>query len=102
MSWINWNFFNPLIWRRSFLLWLLIGFVVLWFGFLDTYSLWTRYQLEREKTELIEKTNTLEKKTQELEEKIDQLDSDPQLIERIARERYGMRKPDENVYRIRP
>lgn len=98
---MNWKIFNPLYWRRSFLLWLLIGFIVLWFGFLDTYSLWTRYQLERDKKELINETKILNEKTQELENKIEQLDNDPQLLERIARERYGMRKPGENVYRIK-
>ncbi len=98
---MNWKIFNPLYWRRSFLLWLLIGFIVLWFGFLDTYSVWTRYQLEREKKELINETKLLHEKTQELEYEIDQLDNDPQLLERIARERYGMRKPGENVYRIK-
>lgn len=98
---MNWNFINPLIWRRSFLLWLLIGFIAIWFAFLDTYSLWTRYQLEREKSTLIEETQQLKNKTEELQDKIDQINNDPQKIERIARERYGMRKPDENVYRIR-
>ncbi len=98
---MNWNFLNPLIWRRSFLLWLLIGFIIIWFAFLDTYSLWTRYQLEREKTTLVEETEEFQKKTEQLEEKIDQMNNDPEKLERIARERYGMRMPDENVYRIR-
>lgn len=98
---MNRKILNPLNWRRSFLIWLLIGFVVLWFGFLDTYSLWTRYQLERQKKELIQETKALTEKTQELEAKINQLDNDELLLERIARERYGMRKPGENVYRIK-
>ena len=98
---MNWKLLNPLIWRRSFLLWLLIGFVLIWFTFLDTYSLWTRYQLIREKQTLIEETENLRKKTDELNKKIDLVHNDPLTLERIARERYGMRKPDENVYRIK-
>lgn len=98
---MNWKLLNPLIWRRSFLLWLLIGFVLVWFTFLDTYSLWTRYQLIREKQTLIEETENLREKTDELDKKINQIQNDPFKLERIARERYGMRKPDENVYRVK-
>ncbi len=97
---MNTKLLNPLRWRKSFLLALLVLFLVIWFGFLDTYSLWTRYQLHRRKEALIEKTAELKQKTRMLDEKIRNLKNNPQLIEKIAREKYGMRRKGETVYRV--
>lgn len=93
---------NPLYWKKSALIGLLAGFIALWFLFFDTYSVYTRYQLESRKDELIERTQELEVKTKELEEQISDLKNNPDLLEKIAREEYGMRKPGETVYRIKP
>lgn len=98
---MNWQIFNPLRWRKSFLMFILGGFVLIWFAFIDTYSLLTRYQLNQRKDELKEKTEQLEAETAELKQKIENLKSDPALLERIAREEYGMRKEGETVYKIR-
>jgi cell division protein FtsB len=92
---------NPLRWKKSFLFSILVLFLVVWFGFFDTYSLWTRFQLERQKSDLINRTELLVKDTEELKRKIEALRDDPALLERIAREEYGMRRPGETVYRIR-
>lgn len=93
---------NPLRWKRSYLISTLVGFVVVWFLFFDTYSLLTKVQLELKKKDLIEQTELYREKTVELEEKIEDLQNNPDLLEKIAREDYGMRKPDETVYRIKP
>lgn len=98
---MNWKLLNPLNWRKSFLLLILGAFVVVWFAFLDTYSLLTRYQLSERKEDLREKTEQLEAETAQLQEKIKDLKSDSTLLERIAREEYGMRKEGEVVYKIR-
>lgn len=98
---MNTKHLNPLYWKKSALISLLIGFVALWLLFFDTYSLSTRYQLETQKEELIERTKELESKTKELEQKIEDLENNPDLLEKIAREEYGMRKPGETVYRIK-
>lgn len=92
---------NPLRWKKSFLFSALALFLVIWFGFFDTYSLWTRYQLERERNDLINRMEVLVEDTQELRKKIEALQNDPALLERIAREEYGMRRPGETIYRIR-
>ncbi|HKI45883.1 MAG TPA: septum formation initiator family protein [Balneolales bacterium] len=98
---MNTQLLNPLRWRKSFLLTLLALFLVIWFGFLDTYSFWSRYELSRRKEDLIEKTAELKKETKELNKKIDNLKNNPQLIEKIAREEYGMRRKGETVYRVK-
>lgn len=98
---MNKHLLNPLRWRKSFLITLLVLFLVIWFGFLDTYSVWSRYELSRRKENLIEKTAELKEKTKELDQKIKNLKNNTQLIEKIAREEYGMRRKGETVYRIK-
>ncbi len=95
------EYLNPLRWKRSILASVLVGFVAIWFLFIDTYSVLTRVQLHMQKGDLIEKTEEYRQKTAELEQKIEELESNPDLLEKIAREEYGMRKPGENVYRIK-
>ncbi len=95
------HYLNPLRWKRSILAGTLVGFIAIWFLFIDTYSVFTRVQLNFKKDELIEKTEDYRQQTAELEKKIEELKKDPDLLEKIAREEYGMRKPDEKVYRIK-
>ena len=56
-----------------------------------------RSELERARTELA----GLEAENQELQEQVDRLDDDAE-IERVARERYDMVFPDEDVYAVLP
>lgn len=77
------------------------GFIFIWFAFIDTYSLWTRYQLNQRQENLKAKTEQLEAETQQLKQKIDDLSKEPALLERIAREEYGMKKEGELIYKIK-
>lgn len=96
------EYLNPLRWKRPVLVSVFLAFIALWFLFVDSYSLLTRYQLESRKEVLIEKTTEYNVMTDELKEKINALENNPHLLEKIAREEYGMRKPGETVYRIEP
>lgn len=98
---MNLQLLNPLRWRKSFLILILGGFVVVWFTFIDTYSVWTRIQLEQRQQELKTKKENLKSKTLILKQKIEDLQTDPLLFERIAREEYGMKKKGETVYKIK-
>lgn len=98
---MNFQILNPLRWRKSFLILLLGGFVFIWFMFIDTYSIWTRVELMQRKSELKAKTEKLEAETKILKQKIEDLKNDPALLERIAREEYGMKKEGETVYKIK-
>lgn len=98
---MNYQIFNPLRWRKSFLFMVLGGFVLIWFAFIDTYSLWTRLELHNRKNDLILKTEKLEAETERLKQQIQDLKNDPALLERIAREEYGMKREGETVYKIR-
>lgn len=98
---MNLQLLNPLRWRKSFLALILGGFVVVWLTFIDTYSIWTRVELSQRKTELKEKKQQLKAETLILKQKIDYLETDPFLLERIAREEYGMKKEGETIYKIK-
>ncbi|MFD2531287.1 FtsB family cell division protein [Gracilimonas halophila] len=98
---MNLQFFNPLRWKKSFLITLLAAFIVVWFAFIDSYSLKTRWDLHTQKQELKERAEYLNVESEELKTKIKQLDEDPALLEKIAREEYGMRKPGETVYKVK-
>lgn len=97
---MNLELLNPLRWRKSFLFLILGGFVVIWFTFIDTYSIWTRIELSQRKAELKAKKEQLKAETNLLKKKIENLRTDPFLLERIAREEYGMKKEGETVYKI--
>jgi len=98
---MNLQFINPLRWKKSFLVILLAAFVVAWFTFIDTYSLKTRWYLYTQKEDLKERTEELNNRSEELKVKIERLNEDPALLEKIAREEYGMRKPGETVYKVK-
>lgn len=95
------SLFNSFRWKRSWIFYLLTACIAAWFLFFDTYSLMTKLNLERQKKELIQRTEEYRIKTAELEGKIEALENNSELLEKIAREDYGMRKPDETVYIIK-
>ncbi len=97
---MNKELLNPLKWNKKFLITILVLFLVVWFGFLDNYSLYTRYSLYSEKSDLEQKIELLKEETKTLEAKIEALQNDPAYLERIAREEYGMRKDGETIYQV--
>jgi cell division protein FtsB len=95
------QYLNPLRWKKSFLVSILVAFLAVWFLFIDTYSLYTRFELYQRKQDLEKRTEQIREETGILEEKLDKLKNNPGLLEKIAREEYGMRKPGETVYIIK-
>ncbi len=91
---------NPLRWNKFFLVSLLIAFLVIWFVFIDVFSLTTRWKLTHRKKELIEKTQDLHVKSEELKIKLALFENNQILLEKIAREKYGMRKYGEKIYKL--
>lgn len=81
----------------------LIGIVVLvaalWFAFFDSHSLARRLAWHHEYRQLSAENAQLQQEIDLLEARLDQPLSD-EVIEKIAREQYGMRRPGETVYRI--
>lgn len=77
-----------------------MAFLIIWFLFIDVYSVTTRWKLTQRKKDLIEKSQDLEIKSEELKIKLTSLENDQILLEKIAREKYGMRKPGEKIYKF--
>ena len=79
---------------------LLAGLIALgvWLTFFDSHSLLRRIGWEHERATLHEENRRLEAEIATLETRLG--DIDDTVIEQIAREQYGMRRPGETVYRV--
>ena len=82
---------------------LLVGIVVaaVWFAFLDSHSLVQRVQYYTEHRALTSENAQLQSEIDALQRDIDAGLSD-EIVEQVAREQYGMRRPGETVYPIQP
>lgn len=75
----------------------IIGFAVI-IGFLDENSLVQRMQYDREIRELTHEIEKYKAEYEESTQKLNELTANPEAIERIAREKYLMKKPNEDIY----
>lgn len=82
--------------KRKYTFWLVLLLILLLVVFSDS-GLYKRFQLELEKSEMIEKIENEMKRKDSLNTRIKRLLYDTTEIERIAREKYGMTKPNEEV-----
>ncbi len=84
---------------RAYLLLALALVGILWFIYFDSYSLVKRQQWSREFVELQAENDRLKAEIQALEARLEAPPTDDE-IEKIAREKYGMRREGETVYRV--
>ena len=61
-----------------------------------------RLSLEAEKSELLQKIENAKSERDILKKEIKNLESNPETIEKVAREEFGMIRPGEKVYRVKP
>jgi cell division protein FtsB len=76
---------------------IIAGFYVL----LNNKGVITRLQLEAERREIAERVQAAEQETKELQAQLKALEGDKKTIEKIARERHGMAREGETVYRMK-
>ncbi len=69
-------------------------------GFLDENSLVRRIGYEREISQLNEEIDKYKAEYDESTERLNELTTNPEAIEQIAREKYLMKKPNEDIYVI--
>ena len=74
-----------------------IAFLVI-IVFLDENNMMKHIQNQREIAALESENTDLQEQYDELTSKLEELEADPVLIEKIARERYGMHKADEEIF----
>ncbi len=82
---------------------LLVGAVFLvWMLFIDTNSWWFHRELNQEIEELEEATEYYKGEIVQDSTLLHDLDSNPEALERFARERYRMKKENEDLFIIEP
>ena len=87
---------------RRFPRWLIaapLALVAVWVLLLDSHSVLRRVQWARELSQLEAGNRRLQDEIESLEQQIPHA-HEPEVVERIAREQYGMRRPGETVYRL--
>lgn len=85
-------------WRLLIAALLLLGG---WLLFFDSHSVVKRYRWHQELEHLEQENADLRRQIEELDHTLKEGLSEED-IERIAREQYGMRRPGETVYRVKP
>lgn len=83
--------------RRHKYLITIVGFIVI-VGFVDENSWMQRVKYDREISELNKEIGKYRAEFDESTEKLNELATNPEVIERIAREKYLMKKPNEDIY----
>ena len=87
-----WNYIR----HHKYMITLLVFLVVI--GFLDENSLIQRGKHRNEIRTLNSEIEKYRKQYEEDTEKLKELTSNPEALEKIAREKYLMKKPNEDVY----
>lgn len=87
-----WSF----ICRRKYLI-TVVAFAVI-IGFLDENSLFRRLAYESEISQLKEEIEKYRADYEENTKRLNELNSNPDAIEQVAREKYLMKKPNEDIY----
>ncbi len=86
--------------RRRFFLFLLLMLLILSYAVFGKKGLLQRVDLEIENRELQKKLKEEQDKTLILQREIDELKTSDKEIEKVAREKYGMTKEGEEIYKI--
>lgn len=82
--------------RNKYVIVLIIFMLII--GFLDENSLMNRLQYHKEEMRLREEIEYYRAEYNECTERLEELAADSGTIERIAREKYMMKKPNEDVF----
>jgi cell division protein FtsB len=85
-------------WRGRLIVALLAG-LALWVAFLDSHSLLKRAQYAQERKTLRAEVETLREANETFEARLASGLTD-EIVETVAREQYGMRRPGETVYPV--
>lgn len=79
--------------------WVTMAFVV-WMIFFDKNDLFSQYQYHQQLTKLKQERDFYIKQTGDINKDLDELNSNPAKLEKFAREKYLMKKDNEDVFVI--
>jgi cell division protein FtsB len=91
---------RKLLKNRRLMLLLVLGAPIVLYVFFGPRGVMKRIQLQREKAVLEEQIRASEAEQRALQAQSKALDGDKAAIEKVAREKYGMVKEGETVYRV--
>jgi cell division protein FtsB len=94
------NIFSYIYHRRRMVLYLLVLLVIAFYAVFGKKGILQRVELEMENKELQRKLKEEQEKTIILQKEIDELKSSDKKIEKVAREKYGMLKEGEEIYKV--
>ncbi len=77
------------------------GTFILSYMLLNNRGIIARIRLEHERQVMIEKVKAAEEETKRLQSYLKALEGDKKTIEKVAREKYGMARPGETVYKVK-
>ena len=78
------------------------GIIVFLYIFFNNSGVLQRIRLEMQKKEVMEKIQSAEEEQKKLKDQSKALEGDPKAIEKVAREKYGMVRENEKVYKVVP
>ncbi len=81
---------------------LVLGSVIAGIALFGNRGFVQRIRLEQQKSELEQKIREAEAEQKRLQRESLSLDTSSRAIEKVAREKYGMKRPGESVYRTPP
>jgi cell division protein FtsB len=76
-----------------------LAFLV-WMIFFDKNDLFSQYQYRQQVNKLKQEREFYQKETDKVKKDLDELTSDPKKLEKFAREKYLMKKENEDVFVI--
>lgn len=85
--------------RRSIIT--IAGAILLLYFLFDNKGIIARIRLELHKQEMTEKVQQAEQETKQLQSELKALQGDKKTIEKVAREKHGMVREGEAVYRVK-
>ena len=95
------GWFKKQLKKRNLFLSIVVIVPVVSFMTFSNKGLLKRLSLESDKKAILEKIDEAKVEERKLREQSKALESDPKAIEKVAREKYGMIKPGETVYKVK-
>ena len=86
---------------RQRALFVIVGTLLVSYVFFNNRGIIARIRLEHQRQVMIEKVKSAEDETKRLQAYLKALDGDKETIEKVAREKYGMARDGETVYKVK-
>lgn len=79
----------------------IVGTLLVSYVLFNNRGVIARIRLEHERQVMIEKVRAAEEETKRLQSYLKALDGDKKTIEKVAREKYGMAREGETIYKVK-